>query len=303
MKAVKFDRYGTDEVLEVREVDVPEPGAEEVLVKVRAAGINPGEIAIRSGVFEDRWPATFPSGLGSDFAGVVERVGEGVSAFAPGDEVLGWVGTRSSFAEYVVAPAETTVAKPEGLAWEVAGSLFVAPMAGYAAITAVAPKPGETVVVSGAAGGAGGVAAQLAVEAGARVIGLASERNHEWLRSRGIIPIAYGDGQEERVREAAPDGVDALADTFGGGYTDLGIALGVSPERISTIFDFDAGERLGVQVVYSTESTEAVAELATLLVAGRVEIPIQRTYPLEQVRDAFKELSARRTRGKLVLIP
>ncbi|ADB51748.1 NADP-dependent oxidoreductase [Conexibacter woesei] len=308
MKAVRFDRYGDVDVLEVRAVDDPSPALGEVLVRVRAAAINPGEIAIRAGVFADRWPATFPSGEGSDLAGTVERLGEGTveSGFSVGDAVLGWTDARASHAELVAVPATQLTAKPDAVSWEVAGSLFVAPLAGYAAVRGVAPQPGETVVVAGAAGGVGSVAVQLARLTGATAIGLASEHNHDWLRSRDVIPVAYGEGQEERIRAAAGGGrVDAFVDAFGDGYADLAIALGVAPGRVSTVIDHPAVERLGIQWQGSSEvgSAALLAEVAGLVADGSIEIPIARTYPLEQVRSAYQELAHRHTRGKIVLLP
>lgn len=305
MKAVRFDEYGGIDVLDVREVEDPVAGSGEVLVAVKAAGINPGEIAIREGRLHERWPATFPSGEGTDFAGTVKAVGEGVDDFAVGDEVLGWTEQRASHAELVVVPAEQLTAKPASVPWEVAGSLFVAGMAGLASVQAVNPQPGETVVVSAAAGGVGSVAVQLAHNAGARVIGLASEQNHSWLRAHDIIPITYGDGQAHRIREASDGTVDAFIDTFGGGYVDLAIELGVSPQRINTIIDYDAVQRWGVhaQGTHAIASAPLLAQLVGLVAAGRLEIPIARTYPLAQVRDAFTELAARHTHGKIVLLP
>jgi NADPH:quinone reductase-like Zn-dependent oxidoreductase len=304
MRAVRFDRYGGDEVLEVRDVPTPSAGPGRVLVRVRAAAINPGEIAIREGALHDRWPATFPSGEGTDLAGVVEEVGDGVTGLSPGDEVVGWTEERASHAEFVAVPAEQLTAKPPELSWETAGTLFVAPMAGYALVQAAAPQAGETIVVSGAAGGVGSVAVQLAARTGATAIGLAGEHNHGWLRSRGIVPVRYGDGQAERIREAAPGGVDALADAFGGGYADLGIELGVAPERISTVIDYEAVERLGIVGTGSHQIGTAgiLAEIAGLVADGSLEIPIARVYPLEEVRDAFRELGERHTRGKIVLV-
>lgn len=306
MQAVQFDHYGDASVLEIREVADPVAAPGGVVVRVRAAGINPGEIAIREGVFHDRWPATFPSGQGSDFAGTVEAVGEGVTAWSVGDEVFGWSDERSSHAELVAVPTDQIVAKPAALSWEVAGGLYVAPTAGWASVEAVKPQAGETVVVSGAAGGAGGFAAQVAVHRGARVIGLASERNHDWLRSRGIEPIQYGDGQADRIRAAAPDGVDAFIDTFGQGYADLAIELGVAPSRINTIIDFPAVERLGIHAdgnASITDGAAALREIAALVVSGAVELPIARAYPLAQVQDAYAQLAERHTRGKIVLLP
>jgi len=305
VKAVRFDNYGGPEVLEVRDVDDPQPGAGEVLVRVKAASINPGEIAIREGYLHERWPATFPSGEGTDFAGTVEALGDGVDGFALGDAVIGWTELRASQAELVVAPAAQLTAKPAPVSWEVAGSLFVAPMAAYACVDAVAPKPGEVVVVSAAAGGVGSVAVQLARRTGATVVGLASERNHAWLRDHGVIPVTYGDGQGERLTQAAGGKLDAFIDTFGGGYVDLALELGIPLERINTIADFEAVARLGVssEGTHAIATREILAELAELVASGELEIPIAATYPLSEVRAAFEDLAQRATHGKIVLIP
>ncbi len=305
MKAVRFDEYGDIDVLDVREVEDPVAGPGEALVAVRAAAINPGEISIREGRLHERFPATFPSGEGTDFAGLVRAVGEGVSTFAVGAEVLGWTERRASHAELVAVPAEQVVAKPAALSWEVAGSLFVVGFAADASVQAVAPRTGETVVVSGAAGGVGSVAVQLARRTGARVIGLAGERNHDWLRGHEIIPVTYGEGQAERIRAAAGGPLDAFIDTFGGGYVELAIELGVAPERINTIIDREAAARVGAgtQGTHAVANAPRLAELAQLAADGELEIPIARTFPLEQVRDAYRELSERHTHGKIVLLP
>jgi NADPH:quinone reductase-like Zn-dependent oxidoreductase len=306
MKAVGFDEYGDVDVLEVRNVEDPVAGPGEVLVAVKAAAINPGEISIREGRLHERFPATFPSGEGTDFAGVVRALGEGVSAFATGDDVLGWTERRASQAELVAVPAEQLVAKPAALAWEVAGSLFVVGFAADASVRAVAPQAGETVVVSGAAGGVGSVAVQLARRTGARVIGLAGEGNHDWLRRHEIVPVTYGEGQAERIRAAtAGDPIDAFIDTFGNGYVELAIELGVAPERINTIIDRETAERVGArtQGTHAVANAARLAELAQMAADGELEIPIARTFPLEQVRDAFRELAERHTHGKIVLLP
>lgn len=303
-KAVRFDRYGDSGVLEVVEVPRPEPGEGEVLVAVRAAAINPGEAKIRQGLLHERWPATFPSGEGSDLAGVVAELGPGVSGLAVGDEVFGWTDGRASHAEYVVTEATKLAQKPPGVSWEVAGSLFVAGTTAYAALRAVALQKGDTLVVSAAAGGVGSLTVQLAVIAGATVIGLASEANHEWLRQHGVTPIAYGDGVEERVRRVAPV-VDAFVDAFGSGYVELALKLGVAPERIDTIADFAAVERHGVKAEGGSTAADAqvLLALADLVADGRLEVPIARTYPLDQVRQAYRELEGGHVRGKIVLIP
>jgi NADPH:quinone reductase-like Zn-dependent oxidoreductase len=302
---VRFDRYGGVDVLEVREVDDPVAGPGEVLVAVKAASINPGEISIREGRMHERFPATFPSGEGSDFAGVVQSAGDGVTAFIPGDKVLGWTEQRASHAELVAVPESQVTAKPTPVPWEVAGSLFVAGMAAYTSVETVSPRAGETVAVSAAAGGVGSIAVQLARRTGAKVIGLASERNHEWLRRHDVVPVTYGNGQGERILDAAGGRLDAFIDTFGGGYVALAIELGVSPERINTLIDFDAVERLGVhgEGTHSRPSAEILSALAGLVAEGSLEVPIARTYPLAEVRSAYEDLADRHTHGKIVLIP
>jgi NADPH:quinone reductase-like Zn-dependent oxidoreductase len=305
MRAVRFDRYGGVDVLGVSEVEDPVAGPGEVLVGVKAAGTNPGEIAIREGRMHERWPATFPSGQGTDFAGTVEALGEGVTDFAAGEEVLGWTEQRASQAELVVVPAEQLTLKPERLPWEVAGSLFVAGMAALTSVDAVAPQAGETVVVSAAAGGVGSIAVQLARRSGALVIGLASEANHEWLRRHDVVPVTYGEGQQERIKEAAHGTINAFIDTFGGGYVAIAIDLGVPPERINTIADFEAVGRFGVsaQGTHSNASAARLAELAAMAADGSLEVPIARTFRLDEVREAYTELAERHTHGKIVLLP
>jgi NADPH:quinone reductase-like Zn-dependent oxidoreductase len=304
-RAVRFDKYGGIEVLQVREVDRPIPGPGKVLVRVKAAGINPGEASIRKGLFADRWPSTFPSGQGSDLAGIVEEVGPGVTNVAAGDEVIGFSNDRSSQAELVVIDSGNLVPRPANVPWEQAGALFVAGTTAYAAVRSVALKAGDTVVVSGAAGGVGSIAVQLAREAGAKVIGLAGTANHQWLSDHGVVPIAYGDGVEDRVRTASGGKVDAFVDTFGGGYVELALKLGVPTNRIDTIIDFAAAAKYGVMTEGSqaAANAEVLGELAGLLASGRLEIPIAKIYPLAEVRDAYRELEQRHTHGKIVLEP
>ena len=310
MKAVRFDEYGPVEVLDVRDVPVPEPGRGEVLVRVRAAGINPGEAKIREGALHERWPATFPSGQGSDFAGVVDRLGPDVTTFAPGDDVIGWVDTRSSQAEYVVAEAANLARKPAGLPWEVAGAIPVAGFTAWAMVRAVDLKPGDTVVVTGAAGGVGSIAVQLAKRKGATVIGLAGPSNHDWLSRHGVLPVAYGDRAAERIRDTAnADGdgrIDAFLDTYGGDYVELALNdLKVSPDRVDTIVRFDAGAKYGVKVDGNAAGASAatLSELAALAAAKELEIPLAHTFPLRDVRAAYAQLARGHVRGKIVLIP
>jgi NADPH:quinone reductase len=303
-RAVRFDHYGGRDVLYLADVETPSPPAGEVLVAVRAVGINPGEAAIRQGYLDAVFPATFPSGQGSDLAGVVTEAGEGVEGFEPGDEVLGWSERRSSQAADVVVPANQLIPKPTGLSWEVAGSLYVVGVTAYAAVRAVGAGPGDTVVVSAAAGGVGSVTVQLLKVRGAEVVGIASQANHEWLTSIGATPVVYGEGLVERIRAAAPSGVSAFIDTFGPDYVRLAVDLGVAKDRIDTIIAFEAAKEYGVKAEGSSvaSTAEVLSEMAELVASGRITVPIAATYPLDQVREAYEELEKRHTRGKIVLI-
>jgi len=306
-KAVQFDEYGEIDVLEVRDVQKPTPGRGEVIVAVKAAGINPGEATIRRGVLHDRWPATFPSGQGSDLAGVVDEVGADVSGVKVGDEVIGFTEKRASQAEFVVVPADQLTAKPAQVSWEVAGGLYVAGTTAYAAVKAVSLKPGDTVAVSGAAGGVGSIAVQLARSAGATVLGIAGPSNDEWLVAHGVVPVNYGPDLAERLRRAAPNGrVDAFLDFFGGGYVETAVSeLGIAPERVDTIADFAAVERFGVKADGNAAAASAtvLGELAGLIADGELEVPVAEVVPLTEVHRAYRTLEQRHTRGKIVLRP
>jgi NADPH:quinone reductase-like Zn-dependent oxidoreductase len=273
---------------------------------VKAAGINPSEAVIGTGAVADLFPSTFPSGQGSDLAGVVEEVGAGAGGFSPGDEVIGFSNNRASQAELVLVEAGDLTRKPEKVSWEVAGGLYVAGVTAWGAVQAVQLKEGETVVVSGAAGGVGSIAVQLARRTGATAIGLASERNHQWMKSHSVRPVAYGKGVADRIRAAAPGGVDAFIDTHGDGYVELALALGVEAERIDTIADFAAAAKHGVKTDGGREAgpgAKVLAELAGLIADGQLEVPITNVYPLAQVREAYTELERRHTRGKIVRRP
>jgi NADPH:quinone reductase-like Zn-dependent oxidoreductase len=311
MKAVRFDRYGSVDVLNIVDVPVPAPGPGQVLVKVKAAGINPGEAKIREGLLHELWPATFPSGEGTDLAGIVETLGPGVEDVAVGDEVIGWVDTRSSHAEYAVVEAANLARKPPSVPWEVAGAIPVAGFTAWAAVRAVDLKSGETVVVSGAAGGVGSIAVQLARRTGARVWGLASESNHEWLVAHGVLPVSYKASPEgmawtEAVQLVNPGhAVDAFIDTYGGDYVEIALnELVVAPERVDTIVRFDGPAKYGIKAEGNAAgaSAQTLAELAALIAAGDLEIPIAATYPLAEVRRAYERLDTGHVRGKIVLV-
>jgi NADPH:quinone reductase-like Zn-dependent oxidoreductase len=304
-RAVRFDRYGDIDVLNVVQVGRPRPGRGQVLVQVKAAGINPGEASIRQGLFHQRWPATFPSGQGSDLAGVIVELGSGVSGFAVGDEVIGFTEDRSSHAELALVGAKHLVPRPPHVPWDVAGALFVVGTSAYAAVRAVALRPGDTLVVSGAAGGVGSIVVQLGVLAGAKVIGLASSPNHAWLAAHGVTPVAYGHGVAGRVLAASRGKVDAFIDTFGADYVELALELGVEPHRINTLINFADAAKYGTKTEgnQSAATAEVLTELAHLVDVGSLEVPIAQVFPLEQVRDAYRALEERHTRGKIVLHP
>jgi NADPH:quinone reductase-like Zn-dependent oxidoreductase len=306
MRAVRFERYGGVGELQVTEVPRPRAVPGRVVVQVMAAAVNPGEASIRSGLLRDRWPAHFPEGEGSDFAGVVTEAGDGVTSVTPGDEVLGWTDERASHAEAVSVPAGQVVPKPAGVSWAAAGSLYVAGVTAWATVRAVDTRPGDTVAVSAAAGGVGSLTVQLARRAGASVIGIAGAASAEWLAAAGVTPVVYGEGLADRLRAAAPDGISAFIDCFGGGYVQLAVDLGVPKERIDTIIDWAAAQELGAKMEGLSTAQDPAAvlsELADLVAAGELEVPIAATYPLEQLRDAYTELEKRHTRGKIVLLP
>jgi NADPH:quinone reductase-like Zn-dependent oxidoreductase len=302
MKAVRFDRYGGIEVLQFADVPTPEPSRGEVLVKVKAASINPGEAKIREGLLHAMWPTTFPSGEGSDLAGIVTKVGAGVESFAVGVDVIGFTDQRASHAEYVVVEAQNLTIKPAKVPWEVAGSLAIAGSTACAAVRAVSLKRGDTVAVSAAAGGVGSIAVQLATRTGAEVIGIASPANHEWLAAHGVKPESYGSDLSDRLREKR---INAFIDAHGGGYVRLAVELGVPRDRIDTIIDFAAAREYGAKTEGSNAARNAsvLAELATLIASGDLEVPIAATFPLDDVRAAFSLLAQGHIRGKIVLMP
>jgi NADPH:quinone reductase-like Zn-dependent oxidoreductase len=303
--AVRFERYGRADVLKVVEVERPVPGPGQVLVGVKAAGINLGEAKIREGLFHDRWPTTFPSGQGSDLAGIVEELGEGVRHVAVGDEVISFTENRASHATLALVEQDDLVPRPANVPWDQAGALFIAGTTAYAAARAVALREGDTVVISAAAGGVGTIAVQLARLKAARVIGLASEPHHQWLADHGAIPVSYGEGVAERIRQVAAGPIDAFIDGYGHGYVELALELGVRPERINTIVDFPAVEKHGVKFEGNAAAANAdvLAEIARLIDEGQLEIPIANTYPLSDVQAAYRELESGHLLGKIVLEP
>jgi len=304
IKAVQYDHFGHVDVLKIVELPKPSANKDEVLVKVKTAGINPGESSIREGFLQKQFPSTFPSGQGTDFAGIVETAGEGVTDFKAGDEVIGFSNNRNSQAEYVVVTADQLTKRPEKVSWEQAGGLFVAGSTAYAVVKAVNLSAGDTVIVSSAAGGVGSLAVQIAKNKGAKVIGIASEENHSWLKKHGIVPVTYEGDVEENLK-AALNGAKANAfiDTAGKGYVELAIKMGIPADKINTIIDFAAVEKYKVKAEGSAAASTAqvLGELAQLINDGKLDMPIAKTYPLSQVKDAYIELEKRHTHGKIVL--
>src|SRR6201994_3904669 len=304
-RAVRFDRYGGPDVLYVADSPAPRAGPGEVLVEARPAAINPGEAAIRSGVMDPQATGTFPSGEGSDLAGVVVATGPDVTGFGLGDEVLGYSWTRSSHATHAAVPETQLIRKPPGMSWAVAGSLYVVGVTAYAAARAVNAGRGDVVAVSAAAGGVGRVLTQLLVHRGARVLGIASKANADWLTAHGAGPVEYGDGLADRLRAAAPGGIDAFIDLHGPEYLDLAIELGVARDRIETIISYEKAGELGTKAEGSTDAStpEIMQEMADLVTAGTIDIDIAGTYPLEEVAAAYQEQAKGHVAGKLVLLP
>jgi NADPH:quinone reductase-like Zn-dependent oxidoreductase len=296
MKAVTFAEYGDPDVLQVTEVPEPEAGPGQVRIQVRASGLNPLDWKVRRGAMAQFMPVEFPAVDGREAAGVVDQVGEGADA-AVGDEVFGL--GRQTAAEYAVLGG--WAAKPATASWEQAAGLPVAVETSVRAFTLIGLQSGQTVLVNGAAGGVGAVAVQIAVARGAKVIGTASERNHEFLRGLGAEPTTYGDGLADRVR--ALGGVDVVFDTAGQGVEEL-IALTGDPKRVVTIAGFAAAS-LGVIVTSGGETPPgpALAEGAALVEAGRLTLPVAQVYPFARAADAHRESEAGHVRGKLILVP
>jgi NADPH:quinone reductase-like Zn-dependent oxidoreductase len=302
MKAVRFSEFGGPEKLQI--VDLPQPtvGRGKVLVRVKAAGLNPGESMIRQGLFEDFFPTKLPCGEGSDFAGIVQELGQGAVNFKLGDEVVGYTNNRASHAEFVLADVGKLTPKPKSVSWEIAGSLFVSGNTAVASVKAVGVKPGDTVAIAGAAGGVGGIASQLAVIRGAHVIGIADKNCHEWLRANGITPVDYHGDIAAEIRRLASV-IDAFIDTVGDGYVELALELGVSPARINTTIDFEAAHTYHAQSKGSADANgkQSLQTILRYIDEGRLAVPIAQTFSIDQVRDAYIYMEKKHELGKTVI--
>jgi NADPH:quinone reductase-like Zn-dependent oxidoreductase len=298
MRAAVYTEAGKPaDVLSVTEVEEPHAGPGRIRIAVRAAGVNPIDWKVVSGMMR---PPSGPTVPGVDAAGLVDEVGEGVTGVQVGDAVFGHA-TGGSAAEYAVLTAWAH--KPEGTSFEVAGGLPVAGETAVRVLDLLGLQPGQTVVVDGASGGVGSATVQVAVARGLTVIGTAGEANQEFVRSLGAVPTLHGPGLADRVRALAPDGVDGGVDTAGKGSVRDLIALTGDPAKVVTIADFAAGE-LGVQVTGGdAHQAPRLAQVADLLAAGRLQMPIAGTYPLDRIGEAYAESQGGHVRGKLVLVP
>lgn len=302
---VRFSVFGGPEVLEVVDVAPPHPGPGQVRVATRIAGLNPVDWKILAGGPSTSQHGAFalPSGNGNDFAGVIDEVGEGVTTLRPGDRVFG--GARFfAQADFIVMDADKALPMPAGLEFEVAGALDIAGRAAIASVRAVDTHSGDTVLVSAAAGGVGVIACQLALLAGATVIGSASKENHEFLRGLGVVPVEYGNGLVDAVRAAAPAGLTAALDCHGDATLDAALELGVAPERINTIAARAHAAQLdpAIQGIGGqAASPDDLLDLAHQVAAGSVTVPIDSVYPLERVSEAYERQMAGHLRGKIIL--
>ncbi|SPT58698.1 NADP-dependent oxidoreductase [Actinomadura madurae] len=315
MRAVQFSEYGPPGVMRVAEVEAPHAGAGEVRIAVRASGVAPGEVQIRSGRMRDAVPTAFPCRTGFDAAGVVDEVGDGVTGVAIGDEVFGVTATTARGANADHAVLVFWAPKPDVWSWEEAGGAAGSVETSTRVLDRLRVGAGHTVLVQGAAGAVGTVAVQMAVARGATVIGTASERNHDFLRSLGAEPTTYGSGLVERVRAMAPR-VDAVFDCAGGALPDL-IAIAGDPARVVTIApDFSAAS-LGVHMSHGApaeETGDAIGAAADpqalhglgiaveLAGKGRLRIPVAAAFPLEEVVAAHELSETRHARGRIVLV-
>ncbi|MER6827041.1 NADP-dependent oxidoreductase [Streptosporangium sp. NPDC000563] len=313
MRAVQFSEYGPPEVLQVAEVPEPHAGPGEIRIAVRASGLSAGEARLRSGEMRHVVPLTFPYRTGFDAAGVVDEVGDGVTGVRVGDEVFGMAhsAVRGANADHVVLTAWAP--KPAVWDWAEAGGAAGLVETATRVFDRLAAGSGDTVLIQGAAGGVGTVAGQLAAVRGARVIGTASARNHDFLRSLGVEPTTYGPGLVERVRALAPAGVDAVFDCAGGALPDL-VALAGDPARVVTIADTTAAAH-GVHMSHGVpdDGTALAANadrpavhglgLAVDLAAqGRLRIPVAAAFPLTHVAAAHELSETRHARGKIILM-
>ncbi|MCP2322574.1 enoyl reductase [Hamadaea flava] len=298
MRAVVFDQFGPPDVLRLAELPDPSAGPGQLRVRVQAAGVQPFDVGVRTGTMP--WvQAAFPQQIGQEYAGIVDQVGEGVTGWAEGDEVLGST-MLNAVAEYVVVPAENAVRKPAELDFPSAAALVAASQTASGALLELKVAAGETLLVHAAAGSVGTIAVQLARLAGATVVGTAGPANHDYLRTLGALPVAYGDGLVERVRAVAPQGVDVALDAAGRGAIAASVELVADRDRIGTIVDDAAAAEYGTRVVRAGRSPQRLAEVVALAAAGKIVLPV-RAYSVDDVVAAHEAVESGHGRGKVVV--
>lgn len=301
MKAAAILAPGPPSVLQAMEFEDPKPNRGQVRVRVKAAGIQPFDLAIRSsGWAPPGLEVRYPQILGNEFAGIIDQVGDEVTDFAIGDEVVGWT-LLACYAEYVVVNVNQMVHKPKNMPWEEAGAITASGQTAHTALTELGVTKGDTVLIHAAAGGVGTIAVQLAREWGATVIGTASKNNHDYLRALGAIPVIYGDGLVDRVRALVPGGVDAAFDAAGDEALSASLEIVQNKDRIGTIVAFELAEKLGVRTIRSQRSVDRLSELTKLYEQGKLQIHVRKTFPLHQAADAHREIESGHGRGKVVL--
>ncbi|SDW61599.1 NADP-dependent oxidoreductase [Celeribacter indicus] len=298
MKAVQFSEYGGPEVLKLVEIDEPHAGPGQVRIAVRAAGVNPADWKRRAGYFRDFMPLEFPYTVGFEAAGIVDEIGEGVSGVSVGDAVFG-LGSGAT-AEYAVL--KSWAGKPEDMPFEVAGGLAVIAETAARSLDEAGAKAGDTVLLSGAAGGVGTAAIQIARARAMTVIGTASEPKHDYLRSLGAIPTTYGPGLADRVRDLAPEGVDVAIDIAGSDIIPELIGIVGDASRVLSIADFTAPEQGAKFSTTPQEHPErALEEAARLYSEGALRLKVERAFPLAQVGEAQALSETGHVTGKIVV--
>ena len=298
MKAASFNQFGGPEVLEIVDLPDPHPGPGQVRIAVRAAGVNPSDWKKRQGLMDSELPQT----MGYEAAGVVDELGEGVADVAVGDRVFGLSAEGAAQAELAVLSYYAPI--PPSLDFRGAAALPAAIETATRALDQLGVRSGLTLLINGASGSVGSASVQLAVVRGVRVIGTASPANHDYLRSLGAEPVAYGEGLVERVRALSPEGVDTALDVAGSGVLPELIELAGGPEQVVTISDFDGAQEHGVRFSRGDagRAVHAVADIGELIESGRFSLPVAQTFPLAEIAEAHRVSEGGHVRGKLVLL-
>ena len=304
MKAVMLPRYGGADELEVADVPRPPCAAGEVHVRLKATSVNPVDWKVAAGYLDSAIPGEFPLIPGWDAAGIVAEVGSETEGFEVGDEVFGYVrrpvAKWGTYAEYTVAEPWMIARKPPSLDWDSAGGLSLVGVTALQALDTVQAKEGDTVLVHAAAGGVGTIAVQIAKARGARVIGTASARNHDYLLAFGAEPVEYGPGLLERIKRMVPEGPDAAVDAVGGDAVEVSIEAGTDPSRVVSVVDPGVRDA-GGHYVFMTVTPKDLDHLANLIESRELIVPISETYPLDRAADAWRASQTGRTRGKIIL--